>query len=479
MILPADFEDSIRSFMDDEEYASFFRALQENSPVSIRLNRRKPFPATADSVEEPVPWARNGYYLSHRPSFTFDPLFHAGSYYVQEASSMFLEQAIGQFMTEPVVMLDLCAAPGGKSTHACDVLPEGSLLVANEVIRNRSQILTENLTKWGHPDVVVTQNDPSAFSALPAFFDVILSDAPCSGEGMFRKDPAAIDEWSRENVEICRQRQRRIVADVWPSLKSGGLFIYSTCTYNREENEENVRWICREMGAEPLSLSIPAEWSVTGCRDAGDPIPVYRFLPHRTRGEGFFLAVLRKRGEEKGGVREERHPDGRTNRKKERKKSSSDKEKPTKVLNWLTETATEHYDLFAEGDRMFLFSKQRTEELDALRQSLRIVRPGITVAELKGRDWIPAHGLAMSAGVFLRQGVFPVEPLSYEQAIGYLRKETVSLPPETPLGYVLLTYRDVPLGFAKHVGNRANNLYPQEWRIRSTRLPEEAKAALR
>ena len=170
-------------------------------------------------------------------TFTFDPLFHAGCYYVQEASSMFVEQALKQYIGEtPSVMLDLCAAPGGKSTHARSVLPEGSLLVANEVIRNRSQILAENLTKWGHPGVVVTNNDPADFAGLEDFFDVILTDVPCSGEGMFRKDPVSVSEWSPENVEICWQRQRRIISDIWPSLKPGGLLIYSTCTYNTKED---------------------------------------------------------------------------------------------------------------------------------------------------------------------------------------------------------------------------------------------------
>lgn len=210
---------------------------------------------------------------------------------------MFVEQALKQYMgEEPVVMLDLCAAPGGKSTHIRSLLPDNSLLIANEVIRNRSQILAENLTKWGHPDVVVTNSDPSDFTPLEDFFDVILTDVPCSGEGMFRKDPVAISEWSPENVEICRQRQRRIIADIWPCLKPGGILIYSTCTYNTKENEENIRWIRDEFGAEVLPLDVAEEWNITGNLLQGESFPVYRFLPHKTQGEGFFLAVLRKPG---------------------------------------------------------------------------------------------------------------------------------------------------------------------------------------
>lgn len=254
MELPSSFTDYTRALLGVEEYEKLAAALEGEQPVSIRLNEDKlpesSFSLFRSSLEH-VPWSAAGYYLDKRLTFTFDPLFHAGCYYVQEASSMFVEQALRRYVGEgPVVMLDLCAAPGGKSTHARSVLPAGSLLVANEVIRNRSQVLAENLTKWGHSGVVVTNNDPADFSSLTDFFDVILTDVPCSGEGMFRKDPVAVSEWSGENVEICWQRQRRIVTDIWPCLKPGGILIYSTCTYNTKENEENIRWIRDEFGAE-------------------------------------------------------------------------------------------------------------------------------------------------------------------------------------------------------------------------------------
>ena len=262
---------------------------QQDTPVSVRMNTAKweHVPAHRSAV----PWSEQGYYLDGRPTFTFDPLFHAGCYYVQEASSMFVEQALRQYVTEPSVMLDLCAAPGGKSTLCRSVLPEGSLLVANEVMRNRSQVLAENLVKWGHPEVIVTNNDPADFTSLENTFDVMLTDVPCSGEGMFRKDPVAVSEWSLENVDTCWQRQRRILRDIWPCLKPGGLLIYSTCTYNREENEDNVAWIAETLGAEVLPLEVPEEWHITG-NLTGNAFPVYRFLPHRMQGEGLFLAVL-------------------------------------------------------------------------------------------------------------------------------------------------------------------------------------------
>ena len=258
MELPVSFVDYTRSLLGDAEYGRLSEALNDEQPVSIRLNEAK-YPVASSPLSCDgscrVPWTSAGFYLSRRPTFTFDPLFHAGCYYVQEASSMFVEQALRQYVgTDPVVALDLCAAPGGKSTHVRSLLPEGSLLVANEVIRNRSQILAENLTKWGHPDVVVTNNDPADFSSLTAFFDVILTDVPCSGEGMFRKDPVAVSEWSPENVDVCWQRQRRILSDCWYTVRartiqkkmkriSAGCVILSV--------RRSFRWISLPIGTSP------------------------------------------------------------------------------------------------------------------------------------------------------------------------------------------------------------------------------------
>lgn len=468
MNLPASFIDFARALLGDDEYENLHAALQQESPVSIRMNSAKN--VHPDGSFEPVAWAADGFYLKQRLTFTFDPLFHAGCYYVQEASSMFVEQVLKQYVDEPVVMLDLCAAPGGKSTHARSLLPGGSLLVANEVIRNRSQILAENLTKWGHPDVVVTNNDPADFACLGAFFDVILADVPCSGEGMFRKDAGAIDEWSPENVEVCRQRQRRIIADIWPCLKPGGLLIYSTCTFNTKEDEENVAWIEAEFGAEALEVKHDEAWRITGnlLSDAG--FPVYRFLPHRTRGEGFFLAALRKPQDAEPGA------DAPSLSKKKTKKGGKDilsvsKEQLNAVAGWLAQP--EDYTLSAQGAVVTALANRLARDVSVLAQCLRVVQAGVQVGEVKGKDLVPLHALAMSR--LLKPAVFPSEELGYEQAVAYLRKEAIVLSPTAPRGYVLVTYRDVPLGFVKNIGNRANNLYPQEWRIRSGYLPEEVR----
>lgn len=485
MDLPASFTVYTRSLLGDEEYDKLAVAIQQEPPVSIRLNKLR-----VDSPLLPVPWASDGFYLDERLTFTFDPLFHAGGYYVQEASSMFVEQVLRQYVTEPVVMLDLCAAPGGKSTHARSVLPEGSLLVANEVIRNRSQVLAENLTKWGHPDVVVTNNAPADFSSLLSFFDVILTDVPCSGEGMFRKDPVAVEEWSPENVEICWQRQRRIIADIWPSLKPGGILIYSTCTYNTKEDEENVHWIQQEFGAEPLALEIREDWNITGnllykgsddskaVGNSEQKAPVYHFFPHKTKGEGFFLAVLRKPETEEDTMPAFSSSKSKAAKRKDKKGGATpsfvSKEHLNIAKNWLNEEKLPGYIVSVEGTKIQVFPQQYVDELAAMKQSLKIVSAGVGIGEVKGKDLIPGHALAMSS-VLLRQGVFATEDITYEQAIAYLRKEAIALPATAPRGYILLTYRNIPLGFVKNIGKRANNLYPQEWRIRSGYLPDEIK----
>ncbi len=469
MNLPAPFILAARTLLGEDGCRDLATALDTAPPVSIRLNPAKQ-PDGLCLADDPVPWCESGCYLPQRPAFTFDPLFHAGCYYVQEASSMFLEQALKQCVpARPLTVLDLCAAPGGKSTHALGLLPPGSLLVANEVIRSRTQVLAENLTKWGSPSTVVTRNDPAGFAALPETFDILLADVPCSGEGMFRKDPAAIGEWSAENVALCSQRQRRILSDAWPCLKPGGLLVYSTCTYNTQENEDNVAWICRELGAEPVPLSVPDAWNITGSLAAG-PLPVYRFLPHRTRGEGFFLAVLRKAGDEAAASSLSPFPTGAPRKAAARQRTPTLPPQAMRTVRGWVEDPDEY--AWNVTDRtVSAFPARHRALLDRLRQSLHIVQAGTDVAEAKGKDLLPLHGLAMSTA--LRRDAFPTVALDRNQAIAYLRKESVALPADTPHGFLLLTYRHVPLGFAKNIGSRANNLYPAAWRIRSGYAPED------
>ncbi len=391
------------AIMGPSRFARFIAALDEEPPVSIRLNRAK-FPA-ATVPAAPVPWCPDGLYLDHRPNFTFDPLLHAGCYYVQEAASMFITHVVSSLCLplltggdtsrkHPLTVLDLCAAPGGKSTALRSVLPPDSLLVSNEPVRQRAQILSENIQKWGHPNCIVTNNYPADIAAAMSPFDIILCDVPCSGEGMFRKDPATIAEWSTKNVERCQQLQRQIVGDIWPCLRPGGILIYSTCTYNTHENEENVRWIMGQFGADCLEVPTNAEWGITGSLLQGFDVPICRFVPGITRSEGLFMAVLRK---------------------------------PTAPHN-----AKPHG---------------------------------------KGRK-ATALNILFSSVNQVGAAAVPVVDLPYPTAIAYLRREAIVLPASTPKGLVIVAFEGHPLGYVKNIGTRANNLYPREWAIKSTHVPD-------
>lgn len=463
MELPVDFVGYTRNLLGAEAYGKLESALQLDAVTSIRLNKGKlPEDYRIEESHTPVLWASSGYYLENRLTFTFDPLFHAGCYYVQEASSMFVEQVLRHYVKEPSVMLDLCAAPGGKSTHARSVLPEGSLLVCNEVMRNRVQVLTENLVKWGHPEIVVTNNDPSDFSSLKHCFDVILTDVPCSGEGMFRKDEVAVSEWSTENVTLCWQRQRRILSDIWDALKPGGILIYSTCTYNLHEDEDNVEWIIRELGAEPLSVPVSPEWNITSDL-SGRGLPVYRFLPHKTMGEGFFLAALRKSADE------DVIPAKFKEKKKDRKGPSC--VVPAQCKEWIQ--ASSDYEWTVEDGKVLAYPRNYSEFIRLLQQKLKIMYAGIEIGEIKGKDCIPSHSLAMST--VLSPSSFVRAEVSYEQAIAYLRKESIQLSDTFSNGYILLTYKNIPIGFVKNIGVRSNNLYPSAWRIKSNHMPDKIR----
>ncbi len=293
--LPQAFADYTRQMMGDERFERYLKSFGQEPPVSIRLNPRKAKGLTAIDAE-PVPWCRNGYYLKKRPNFTMDPLLHAGCYYVQEAASMFLDEVLRQqcSMVNGQCSIDLCAAPGGKSTLLRAALPDYCVLYSNEPVRNRFNILSENVQKWGYDNHIVTCQYARDFRKAKQKFDLILCDVPCSGEGMFRKDPATISEWSPQNVEKCWRLQRDIVADIWPCLNDGGILIYSTCTFNTKENEENVRWLLSEYDAEVLPVDIKSEWNITGSLLEGFTEPVYRFIPGISRSEGLFMCALRK-----------------------------------------------------------------------------------------------------------------------------------------------------------------------------------------
>ncbi|MDR0756568.1 MAG: rRNA cytosine-C5-methyltransferase [Tannerella sp.] len=451
MQLPPDFIARTGRWMTD--FPLLETALQDKPPVSIRIN---PVKSPSALPCEQVKWCRTGYYYTgERPAFSFDPLFHGGAYYVQEASSMFLEQVVGQHVSSPVACLDLCASPGGKSTHLLSILPEGSVLVSNEVIRSRCAVLTENILKWGAANVLVTNSDAAEAGRLTHLFDLIVADMPCSGEGMFRKDAHSRSEWSAARVRLCAGRQRRIVRDVWDALRPGGLFVYSTCTFNREENEDNIRHIAETLHARALPLSVEAGWNIA-C-GADDRYPSYRFSPHRTKGEGFFLAVLRK-------------ADAPLRRISVRTKNKSQKP-PAQLCEWLRRPEMFRFETTCR-DVIHAVPDHARDVFETVSERLHLLSAGIPAGQVRGRDVVPSHALALSAA--LRPDAFPTVEQTWDEAVRYLQRETPALHEGMPKGLYTVTYRRLPLGFARNIGSRINSLYPQEWRIRSREVPAEA-----
>ena len=429
---------------------AFEEAHADSAPVAIRTNPAKPFGVDTTALDR-VPWCDTGYYLPNRPVFTLDPLFHAGGYYVQEPSSMFVAHALQTLglCDQPVVALDLCAAPGGKSTLLNTYLHPESLLIANEPIKARSVILADNLVKWGQANTVVTQNDPSAFGRLSGYVDVMLVDAPCSGSGMFRKDQTTANEWSESVVKLCSERQQRILADSIPCLKTGGILLYSTCSYSVEENEEVADWLCEHYGMEPVEIPIHDAWGIEQSRSEERGCPGYRFYPHRLRGEGFFLAAFRKTAITPGPSR--------------RKVSHRRPAVSAKTLEeWIQ--VPDRFTTFNLGDDIFIFPAARVEELDMLQQVLYLRHAGTCVGKLVRGDIVPHHDLAMS--VALRPDI-PVITLDNVQALEYLRKGDVSnsVNPEGYTGWAIAGYEKARLGWMKLLPNRINNYYPKAWRI--------------
>lgn len=455
--------------LDDGRFASLAETLTETAPeVSVRLNPRKLSPAGGTPFPgEPVPWCGGGIYLSERPKFTFDPALHQGVYYVQDASSMIMGAVAAELSRRlaggPLLWLDACAAPGGKTTAALDALPSGSLVVANEFDYGRAEILAENVAKWGSPYTVVTRGDTARFRAVGEVFDVVAVDAPCSGEGMMRKDATARQQWSAALVEECVARQKEIISNVWDALRPGGYLVYSTCTFNTRENEEMVEWLCGEYGAEPVDMEFP--FVIDGA--VGSDLPALRFIPGRVRGEGLFMAVVRKPGQWEPRERCADNAASRRERKGASKRKGSGKapEIPSEVRAWITPAERENFPLTATENGLRAFPAQWSDLLSLFLKKLQVISAGTELAETRGHDVVPTQALALST--LLDADAFPRVETDRETALAYLRREAVALPRETPRGFVLLTYGGRPLGFVKNLGNRANNLYPKEWRIKS------------
>ncbi len=451
--LPEDFKRQMEADLG-QEAPSFFNALNTESPTSIRYNPNKQSPNLnyfeGSSV---IPWSGNGHYLEKRPSFTFDPYFHAGHYYVQEASSMFLEEALKQSvdLTESLRVLDLCAAPGGKSTHLSSLISDDSILISNEVISTRASILVENLTKWGKANVIVCNNDPEHFSDLENCFDVVVIDAPCSGEGMFRKDNDSINEWNLNNVNICSARQKRIIHTASKLLRTNGIIIYSTCTFNTKEDVDPINDLLAEGGWESIQLNIDKFPGIVERNiSSNTTLFGYHFYPHKIKGEGFYISILRKTETE-----ESKWP-------KVMKNVDFTDKKTRNVISEYIET--DGLDFIQHNQQTLAFPiNLKNEMLGILNTSLRIKKFGIDLGQVIREELIPDQALAMSL-IPLKK--FETLTLSKEQAIMYLQKKDFNT--NTNLkGWYLMKYENAVLGFAKLIGNRMNNTYPKEWRIRS------------
>ncbi len=434
---PEDFLERMRLELKDE-FPIFIEALSSPAPISIRMNPWKQ--GEIPNGAEKIAWSEQGYYLSERPAFIFDPLFHAGTYYVQEASSMFLEHVYKQVIGDvpPETILDLCAAPGGKSTHLLSLLPKESLLISNEIIPKRNAILRQNLVKWGVDNVFVTQNNPVDFEKLGSFFDMVVVDAPCSGEGLFRRDPEAAEHWSEEAVQTCMYRQKEILQNAMAVLKRGGVLIYSTCTFERVEDEDQIRELIDSGAAE----IVPIEADFEGILKTNNG---FRFYPHRVKGEGFFIAVLRKTGN-----------DVHT---KKVKKTFSLQHVPKTLEEYFLDASGSRISMMEE--RIYAIPKIFVDSFLYLSEILFIRQAGIFIGSVKGKDFIPSHDFALSNHI--RKEGRMIE-LDKEQALLFLKGEPVRTG-SSEKGWHLVCFREFPLGWVKVLEGRVNNYLPKEWRI--------------
>lgn len=423
------------SFLDNQ----LLEALNSTSPTTIRKNPLKKKAHFDGEIR--IPWCENGFVLPERPIFTLDPFFHAGAYYPQEAGSMLLEHVLKSIsLNENAKVLDLCAAPGGKSTLIASHLNGKGMLVSNEVVNQRAKILRENITKWGYSNCIVTNNDPSDFERLPYFFDCIVVDAPCSGEGMFRKDPNARQEWSNDAVNLCTSRQKRIVADVWPSLAKDGYLIYSTCTFNAHENEENIAWILANFDAELIQIQVPKSFTA-GRENVG----IYG-IPGISETEGFFIAVLQKKDSE---------------RSSSGTKKSSTLRKAKEMLDVEKFANLSNSSVYEWNTQLLSIPSAFESEFLTIQAHLHIVKWGTSLGEIARKGIIPSEDLALNPELLIYSESIELDK---QMALQFLHGDTFPLP--STHGFKLMNYNNTSLGWIKHVGNRFNNLYPKEWRIR-------------
>jgi 16S rRNA C967 or C1407 C5-methylase (RsmB/RsmF family)/NOL1/NOP2/fmu family ribosome biogenesis protein len=473
VFMPLDLPEAFTTRMQAQlgaAYADFIDALNDRPVISLRTNPQKPGVEFTDGT--PIPWNAHGIYLPERPQFFKDPLIYSGAYYVQEASSMLIAQMAN--MEPGMRILDLCAAPGGKTTLLASQLAEDSLLLSNEVVGNRARVLHEVVTRWGDPRVAVSCNHPRDFSALHNFFDLIVVDAPCSGEGMFRKDPDVIKVWKPSLVQQCADRQREILSHVLPALKPGGRLIYSTCTYNEQENEEIVQWL---LDHDPGMMRIvphefPADWGLTpGSTDGFDANMrfTFRCFPHRVRGEGFFLAGLEKlrAGKETGKASRS----AKKSRSGKGKKGKNEGQRPARELKKADLLAAgkllreaDSYELVANEQTVEAIPRSIFQDIETLRGRLRLIKTGIALGIPRKGQVQPDHGLAMSERT---SEAVPTIELDQGQALRYLSRDELDMDTGDIRGWAIVRYQGRNLGWVKVLDKRVNNHLPRHLKIRT------------
>ena len=449
--LPIAFTERMRKQLGAEEAERLFVALDSVSPVAVRLNPAKCGDEGVWSDGEAIGWSRYGRKLKERPSFTLDTAFHAGAYYVQESASQFIDYIIAGEELQGKRILDMCSAPGGKTTIYSTAVGVDGLVVANEYVRSRANVLADNIRKWGMGNVLVTNNAPEHLAQFEGWFDLVAVDAPCSGEGMFRKEEVAREDWSEEAVRMCAARQLSIVREAWQSLKDGGLFIYSTCTFNDEEDEGLLRAFIEEAGDvfEPSQwVEIDDEWGIV--RGEVGAFQTFRFFPHKSDSEGLFVAVARKA-----------EPTTQHTPKARKKiMQEVDKNSRKELSRWLKEADNHTFAVVA--DTIYAYRAEQFKSVQALSEGLTAIYSGVAMGQIfKGKlkpDW------ALSQYVGFERNAVNVEEADEARALDYLRKRDISVG-DMVEGINLVTHKGRALGFAKRVGARCNNLYPNSLKI--------------
>ena len=431
------------------EAEELFKALDTEPLTSIRLNPLKP----AEVFEgEAVGWSPCGRYLSSRPQFTLDPLLHGGAYYVQEASSQFVGYLLRGLDLEGRRVLDMCAAPGGKSTIYSTLVGRSGLVVANDISRNRALALADNVQRWGVGNVVVTCNQPSHIGEFEHWFDVVAVDAPCSGEGMFRKMDESRTEWSPSSPEVCAERQREILTQAWRAVRPGGTLLYSTCTFNSLEDEGVVKWLMEEYGDELVAadrVELEDDWGVV--RSDIGVFQCFHFYPHKAQGEGFFAAIARKAD----------GPNHRTNVKPRRKLFQMlAKADEAEVARWVDNPQNVVFRLV--GEMIYGYDKSVVDDVVALSEALSVVYSGVCFGQIFKRKLKPEHPLALYVG--FNNDVVPSVEVDLDTALDFLRRQDVAAG-EFEEGINRVVYRGVAIGFVKRIGGRCNNMYPKDLRI--------------